>query len=417
MCRRAATLVAGLATGIAPDPHTDTVREGFPRHRRPALRVLVVVGTRPEMIKFLPIFRELAKRSTIELTTVLTSQHTDLIRPLIDLWGIRVDHDLDVMTKGQSLNELAARVIGRMDAVLAEATPDVVLVQGDTTSALGAAMAAWHRRIPVAHLEAGLRTACIDTPFPEEANRRLISCLATLHFAPTQRNVAALLSEGTPSSGVICSGNTIVDAVRLIHGSHIPSPTIARLLEDLAGQRIIVLTTHRRESFGTVLRDRLRTLRRFVQTRPDLHVVFPVHPNPQVSEVATEELGTAKRFHLLPPLDYPDFLHLLGASWAIVSDSGGIQEEAPSLGKPLLILRSETERPEVIECGVARLVGQSVEQFRAALEDLDAPDSWASKIGQTPNPFGKGDSARLVVNALLHWNEQRNVRAPQEMMT
>ena len=366
--------MVGLTSGFAPVRYDGLMRQGLPSGRRPALRVLVVVGTRPELIKFLPIFREVAKRSSIELTTVLTSQHTDLIRPLIDLWDIRVDHDLDVMTKGQSLNELAARIIGRMDAVLAEVAPDVVLVQGDTTSALGASMAAWHRRIPVAHLEAGLRTPSIDTPFPEEANRRLISRLATLHFAPTRRNVAALLDEGTPANEVIWSGNTIVDAVRLIHGSQAPSPTLARLLEDLNGQRLIVLTTHRRESFGTVLRDRLRTLRHFVQSRPDVHVAFPVHPNPQVRDVVTEELGDAARFHLLPPLDYPDFLHLLGASWAIISDSGGVQEEAPSLGKPLLILRADTERPEVIECGIARLVGQSIEQFRAALEDLDRPE-------------------------------------------
>lgn len=408
--------MAGLASEIvAPPQDAIAPHPLMPLRRRPVLRLLVVVGTRPEMIKFLPIFREVAKRSAVELTTVLTSQHTDLIRPLIDLWGVRVDHDLDVMTKGQSLNELAARIIGRMDAVLAEATPDVVLVQGDTTSALGAALAAWHRRIPVAHLEAGLRTPSIDSPFPEEANRRLISRLATLHFAPTQRNVDALLAEGASPNAVIRSGNTIVDAVRLIHGSQAPSPMVARLLADLSGLRLIVLTTHRRESFGAVLRDRLRTLRRFVEARADLHVAFPVHPNPQVRKVVTEELGGADLFHLLPPLDYPDFLHLLAASWAIVSDSGGIQEEAPSLGKPLLILRSDTERPEVVDCGVARLVGQSVEQFRAALEDLDAPESWATKIGQTPNPFGEGDSARRIINALLRWNDQRNVAAAQEM--
>jgi UDP-N-acetylglucosamine 2-epimerase (non-hydrolysing) len=381
---------------------------------RRQLRVLVVFGTRPELIKLLPIFREASRRSSIELVSVMTSQHTDLVRSLVDLWGVPVHYDLDVMTTGQTLNSLAARVIGRMDEVLVEAAPDIVLVQGDTTSALGAAMAAWHRGIPVGHLEAGLRTPHIDSPFPEEANRRLISRIATLNFAPTDRNVAALLAEGVPEASVIRTGNTIVDAVELIRGSHDPSPAIGELLHRLHGQRLLLVTTHRRESFGPVLRDRLRALRRFVDRRPDISLVFPVHPNPQVRDVAEAELAGAARVHLLPPLDYPDFLHLIAASWAIVSDSGGIQEEAPSFGKPLLILRPDTERPEVVECGVARLVGHSLERFEAALEDLDTPDSWATQVHRTANPFGAGDSARRILNALLRWHARRGLPAREE---
>ena len=381
---------------------------------RRKMRVLVVFGTRPELIKLLPIFREASRRSSIELISVMTSQHTDLVRSLVDLWQVPVHFNLDVMTKGQTLNSLAARVIGRMDNVLVEAAPDVVLVQGDTTSALGAAMAAWHRGIPVGHLEAGLRTPHIDSPFPEEANRRLISRIATLNFAPTDRNVAALLAEGLPAASVIRTGNTIVDAVELIRGSHEPSPAIGELLRRLDGQRLLLVTTHRRESFGPILRDRLRSLRRFVERRPDISLVFPVHPNPQVREVAEEELSGAARVHLLSPLDYPDFLHLIAASWAIVSDSGGIQEEAPSFGKPLLILRPDTERPEVVECGVARLVGHSLERFEAALDELDAPDSWATKVHRTTNPFGNGDSARHILNVLLRWHARRGLPAREE---
>lgn len=377
---------------------------------------MVVFGTRPELIKFLPIFREVRKRKSIALTTVMTSQHVDLVRPLVDLWHIRVDHDLDVMTNGQSLNDVAARVIGRIDPVLAEAEPDIVLVQGDTTSAFGAALAAWHRRIPVGHLEAGLRTASIDSPFPEEANRRLISRLATLNFVATERNAKALLAEGVPGKSVIRTGNTVVDAVRLIRGSRPPSPHVAGVLDCLKGRRIILLTTHRRESFGRVLRERLQALRRFVEARPDIGVIFPVHPNPQVVSVAKEELRETSQFHLMAPLDYPDFLHLIAASWAIVSDSGGIQEEAPNFGKPLLILRADTERPEVVECGVARLVGQSVERFEAALNELDQPGSWASQVAQTANPFGEGDSARRIINALLKWRELRQGAVRQERL-
>ena len=385
--------------------------------REPPLRVLLVFGTRPELIKFLPLFREAERRPGIALSAVMTSQHTDLVRPLVDLWRLPVDHDLDVMTSGQSLNDVAARVIGRLDAVLEEVSPDVVIVQGDTTSALGAAMAAWHRRIPVAHVEAGLRTPRIDTPFPEEANRRLISRLATLHFAPTQRNVDALLAEGVPESAVIRTGNTVVDAVAIVRGSQPASPAVAALLDRLDGRRILLLTTHRRESFGPVLRDRLRALRRFVEARPDIEVVFPVHPNPQVRDVAEAELAGARRFHLLPPLEYPDFLHVLASSWAIVSDSGGVQEEAPSFGKPLLILRPDTERPEAVESGVARLVGQSIERLEAELEELDRPGSWASRVSAIPNPFGEGDSAKRIFNALMSWREQRDALSQFERVS
>lgn len=385
--------------------------------REPPLRVLLVFGTRPELIKFLPLFREAERRPGIALSAVMTSQHTDLVRPLVDLWRLPVDHDLDVMTSGQSLNDVAARVIGRLDAVLEDVSPDVVIVQGDTTSALGAAMAAWHRRIPVAHVEAGLRTPRIDTPFPEEANRRLISRLATLHFAPTQRNVDALLAEGVPESAVIRTGNTVVDAVAIVRGSQPASPAVAALLDRLDGRRILLLTTHRRESFGPVLRDRLRALRRFVEARPDIEVVFPVHPNPQVRDVAEAELAGARRFHLLPPLEYPDFLHVLASSWAIVSDSGGVQEEAPSFGKPLLILRPDTERPEAVESGVARLVGQSIERLEAELEELDRPGSWASRVSAIPNPFGEGDSAKRIFNALMSWREQRDALSQFERVS
>jgi UDP-N-acetylglucosamine 2-epimerase (non-hydrolysing) len=397
---------------LAPVP----VRRGRAGQGAP-LKVLLVFGTRPELIKFLPLFREAEKRPSVALSAVMTSQHTDLVRSLVDLWRLPVDYDLDIMTAGQSLNDVAARVIGRLDPVLEEAVPDLVIVQGDTTSALGAAMAAWHRRIPVAHVEAGLRTPRIDLPFPEEANRRLISRIATLHFAPTQRNVDALLAEGVPPGGVIRTGNTVVDAVDLVKGTQPPSADVAALLKRLAGRRILLLTTHRRESFGPVLRERLKAIRRFVEARPDIEVVFPVHPNPQVKNVAAEELGRASRFHLLPPLDYPDFLHMLAASWVIVSDSGGVQEEAPSFGKPLLILRADTERPEAVESGVARLVGQSVERLETELAELDRPGSWAETVAAIPNPFGDGTSAERIFDALMAWRDQRELAAQLERVS
>ncbi len=381
------------------------------------LKLMVVFGTRPELIKLMPVIREAQHRSNVRLTTVMTSQHTDLVRPLVDLWAIPVDHDLDVMTPGQSLNDIVVRVMSRIDRLLDEVAPDVVMVQGDTSTAMAATMAAWHRRIPVAHVEAGLRTHRIDTPFPEEANRRLIGTVARFHFAPTERNAAALQAEGVPEENIHLVGNTIVDAIRLIRDVKPPSMRVEKLLETLKGQRIIVLTTHRRESFGEVLRERLRTLRRYVDERPDVSVVFPVHPNPQVLDVAYEELSGHPRIHLLDPLSYPDFLHCLAASWVILSDSGGIQEEAPTLGKPLLILRPETERPEAVSCGVARIVGQSIERLQAELLELDRPGSWATRISATDNPFGKGDSARRILGVLLKWKAGRAATRPAELVS
>ena len=397
--------------GVVPGTVRRSAGRGAP------FKVMLVFGTRPELIKFLPLFRAAERRPGIALSAVMTSQHTDLVRSLVDLWRLPVEHDLDVMTAGQSLNDVASRVIGRLDPVLEDVAPDMVIVQGDTTSALGAAMAAWHRRIPVAHVEAGLRTPRIDLPFPEEANRRLVSRIATLHFAPTQRNVDALLAEGVPAGAVIRTGNTVVDAVALVRGSQPPSGEVAGLLKRLAGRRMLLLTTHRRESFGPVLRERLKALRRFVEARPDIEVVFPVHPNPQVRDVAAEELGRASRFHLLPPLDYPDFLHLLAASWAIVSDSGGVQEEAPSFGKPLLILRADTERPEAVESGVARLVGQSIERLEAELLELDRPGSWAETVAAIPNPFGDGTSAERIFDAIAAWRDKRDMAAQLERVS
>lgn len=367
------------------------------------LKVMCVFGTRPELIKFLPVLRELRRRRGVTPVTVLTSQHTDLVRPLIDLWQIEVHHDLEAMVHGQSLNSLVSRLLARLDEVLAAEAPDIVLVQGDTASAFAAAMAAFHRRIPVGHIEAGLRSGRRDSPFPEELNRRLVTSLSTLHFAPTARNAATLRAEGVAPDRIILSGNPVVDAVAMVRGRQEPSAPVADLLARLRGGRTILLTTHRRESFGALMRDRLRVLGRFVAERPDVSVIFPVHSNPAVADVARRELAHLTRVHLLPPLDYPDFLHCLAEAWLVVSDSGGVQEEAPSLGKPLLIIRDNTERPEVVEAGVARLVGDSAERLWAELLEAEAPGSWAGRVCPIENPFGQGDSARRIVDAVLRW--------------
>ena len=254
-------------------------------------------------------------------------------------------------------------------------------------------------------IEAGLRSGDRESPFPEEANRRLVTALATLHFAPTRRNAETLRSEGVPDDRIVETGNPVVDAVNLIRGSQPPSPRVRDLLGRVSGQRLIVMTTHRRESFGAVMRERLRVIRRFVEANEDVALIFPVHANPAVAETAARELGGRPRIHLVAPLDYPDFLHAMSSAWLILSDSGGVQEEAPSLGKPLLVMRPDTERPEAIECGVARLVGDRAEALRAALEEAHRPGSWASRVRATANPFGRGDSAARIADAILAWGE------------
>jgi UDP-N-acetylglucosamine 2-epimerase (non-hydrolysing) len=278
------------------------------------------------------------------------------------------------------------------------------LVQGDTTTAIAGALAAFHARIPVAHVEAGLRTGNRYSPFPEEMNRRLITQLADLHFAATPKNVEILLAEGVQKNCIVLTGNPVVDALQHILARSSASPSLSKLLDDIvANKHLIVLTTHRRENFGQVMSSHLKALRRFVERHQDVALVFPVHPNPSVRAVVDAEFTRAERIHCIEPLEYADFLHLLSRAWLVVSDSGGVQEEAPSLGKPLLILRDTTERPEVLDCGVGRLVGHSGERLEEMLEAVLVDKSWFDVVSKTENPFGKGDAGEQIVSAIAQF--------------
>lgn len=368
----------------------------FPR--RPAVTVLTVFGTRPEVIKLAPVLRQLDLYPAEFRSVVVSSgQHTDLLAPFVKLFGLKVDRDLKVMRAGQPLNLLLARILTELDGVLENVRPGLILVQGDTTTALAGALAGFHRGIPVGHVEAGLRTGDPLTPFPEETNRRLISRLAALHFAATPRNRAALIREGVPEGRVFVTGNTVVDALQYMGTVLTPSDRVTSLLDSLAGKRIVTLTTHRRESFGDTLAGNLRVLREFVASQPDVVLVFPVHPNPTVRAAARELLGDADRVLLTDPLDYPDFIALLSASWLIVSDSGGVQEEAPSLGRPLIVLREQTERPEAVEAGFAKLAG-TPERLAELLADANADPAPRRRAGR--NPFGDGDAGQQIVQAV-----------------
>jgi UDP-N-acetylglucosamine 2-epimerase (non-hydrolysing) len=364
------------------------------------VKVLTLFGTRPEVIKLAPVIRELESRPD-QFTTlnVSSSQHTDLLHPLVRDLGLRIDHDLKVMQPNQTLSSLAARVLTALDPVLIETRPDLVLVQGDTTTAFAGAMGAFHRHVPVGHVEAGLRSGNRVSPFPEEMNRRLISRIATIHFPATSDNQATLIAEGTDPASVHLTGNTVVDALlHMVHRAK-PSEATQELLARTQGLDVVLLTTHRRESFGEKMADNLKVLRRFIAAHPDKTLVFPTHPNPAVSGPAREILGGCERIHLIGPLDYQQFVFMMSRAWIIVSDSGGVQEEAPTLGKALLVLRENTERSEAIDAGCARLVGTPA-LLADALDEACRPGSWIHAVESIPNPFGDGSASRRIADAI-----------------
>ncbi len=375
-------------------------------------KVLVLFGTRPEAIKLAPVIHEL-RRQGIETLVISSSQHKKLLLPFLKTLNVDVDIDLSVMKRNQSPNEVCAKVIAGLDKILAAQKPDMIIVQGDTTTTLAGAMAGFNRRIPVGHVEAGLRSGNLMSPFPEEMNRRLVSQVAAFHFAATEENRRNLLSEDVPQEKIFVTGNTVVDSLQKMLKDLKPSREIDELIKRTEGKKRLLVTTHRRESFGEKLTDNLRTIGDFVDRHDDVCVFFPVHPNPNVKAIAREILGRRERVHLLDPLDYPDFLALMRSAWLIVSDSGGVQEEAPSMGKPLLILRENTERPEAVTAGVARLVGDG--SFKTILENTYAVNTWIDSVQKIANPFGDGRSAERIVKIIAEkLTSARDIHAERE---
>jgi len=369
-------------------------------------KVLTLFGTRPEVIKLAPVIRQLESRGEMFQTLNVTSaQHQSLLYPFVSLFDIRVDYDLHVMEPNQTPSQVCSRVLSSLDPILVKEKPDLILIQGDTTTAMAGALAGFHRHIPVGHVEAGLRSGNLHSPFPEEMNRRLITRLATYHFAATLGNRDTLLSEGVNRKSVFVTGNPVVDSLKAILKGTSISPSIEPVLDATAGLKRVILTTHRRESFGELMAENLRVLRSFVENHSDIALIFPVHPNPAVVAPTNDILSGCPRIHLLEPLNYHDFILLLSRAWLIVSDSGGVQEEAPTLGKPLLVLRENTERLEGVKLGFARLVGGCPGRLVMMLEEVLKDGDWANEIRKLENPFGRGDSgkriAQIVVD-LLH---------------
>ncbi|MBS1797352.1 MAG: UDP-N-acetylglucosamine 2-epimerase (non-hydrolyzing) [Acidobacteria bacterium] len=363
------------------------------------LKIMVLFGTRPEAIKLAPIIHEL-RQKFFQTIVVSSSQHKELLKPFLKMLDIETDFDLRIMRKNQTPNEVCSKILAKLDKILAEEKPDLILVQGDTTTTLAGALAGFNRQVAVGHVEAGLRSGNLYSPFPEELNRRLVSQIANLHFAATERNRRNLLAEDIPTEKIFVTGNTVVDTLHYILKTLTPSHRIAELVESTEGLKRILLTTHRRESFGERMSENLKVLREFVEKRNDVCLFFPVHPNPNVQEATNEILAGAERIFLLEPLNYKEFIALMKNAWLIVSDSGGVQEEAPSLGKPLFVLRENTERPEAIRAGVAKLVGGNPQTLAKMLEENYTIDTWIKSVSEVSNPFGDGRAARRIVKII-----------------
>jgi UDP-N-acetylglucosamine 2-epimerase len=371
---------------------------------------LVVFGTRPEAIKLAPVIAELQSRSGEFHTHIcVTAQHRQMLDQVLGWFGITPDIDLDLMQADQSLCYLASKVISGISEVLDRVRADVVLVQGDTTSTMAAALAAGYRGVPVGHVEAGLRTYDMRNPFPEELNRRVASVAATYHFAPTERAARALLEERTPSGNIYITGNTVIDALAMT----LSRPVHVELPCDGKG-RVVLVTAHRRESFGGPFESICSALRRLAERNPDVQIVYPVHLNPNVREPVNRILAGHPRIHLLEPLRYEQFVHLMARAYLILTDSGGIQEEAPFLGKPTLVMRETTERPEAIEAGTARLVGTAETSIVEWCERLLEDRSEYERMTKAGSPFGDGKASRRIVDVLLGKDQVDSFRQ-QEM--
>ncbi len=367
------------------------------------LRALLVFGTRPEAIKLAPVVeacREWPER--IEPIVCLTGQHREMLRQMVDYFHIKVDHELAVMQADQSLSSLTARCLDALDKVMCRRRPHCVVVQGDTTTAMSAALVAFYHRLPVVHVEAGLRTDRLDAPWPEEFNRRVVDMLAALYCAPTERAAERLRAEGVPPEAVRVTGNTVVDALlQTLQRERARDLLWRQKHAALSRDQMVLVTGHRRENFGRGMENICRAIRALAERFPDCDFVYPVHLNPRVREPVFRLLGNLENVHLLPPVDYPEFVWLMDRAVLILTDSGGVQEEAPSLGKPVLVMRETTERPEAVEAGLARLVGTSAERIVAEAASLLARPPARHAEQTTINLYGDGQAAKRIVQWML----------------
>ena len=377
------------------------------------LKVMTIFGTRPEAIKMAPVVLELQKYpDQIQPIVTVTAQHREMLDQVLQLFRIQPDYDLDIMSPSQTLFDITSRALTGLNQVLAQAKPDLVLVHGDTTTTFVGALAAFYHQIPVGHVEAGLRTGDKYSPYPEEMNRKLAGVLTDLHFAPTATARQNLLQENVETGSVFVTGNTVIDALLATVKPEFRFADELLTSLDFVGRRVILVTTHRRENLGEPMRHVYQALKRIVTEFADVEVVFPVHRNPKVREVVESVLGHLPRVHLTDPLDYEPFVNLMARSTLILTDSGGIQEEAPSLGKPVLVLRDTTERPEAIAAGTVRLIGTAEETVYAETKALLSDPAQYRAMSEAANPYGDGKASYRIVQMIL-WRQGMKSTLPE----
>lgn len=370
------------------------------------MHIMTIYGTRPEAIKVAPVIKALDEAEDMTSTVVVTGQHREMLDQVNTLFGIEPDHDLNIMSAGQTLNEIVSKVMTGVDAILAEEKPDAVIVQGDTSTVMGAAVAAFNREVPVIHLEAGLRSGDIRSPFPEEANRKLTGQITDLHLAPTDISRSNLVRDNLDQGGIVVTGNTVIDA--LLHTSQLDTPFTDERLEALRERKgsddgqgpVLLVTAHRRENLGSKMQDIGHAVADLARRYPELTVVLPIHRNPKVREAVLPPLEGLENVIVIEPLTYAEFTKALGLATIVLTDSGGVQEEAPSLGKPVLVMRENTERPEAVTAGTVKLVGTA---RRRLVEEvsllLDSPEAYAA-MANAVNPYGDGQAAGRTIEAI-----------------
>jgi UDP-N-acetylglucosamine 2-epimerase len=370
------------------------------------LKMLIVFGTRPEAIKLAPVILEAKKRAWSKPVVCVTAQHREMLDQMLRVFGIRPEADLGVMIRGQDLHSTTAKILTRLKKIIVQTRPHLVVVQGDTTTTFAASLAASYEGIPVAHIEAGLRTWRKNQPFPEEINRKLADSLADFHFAATDENRRNLIREGMSADRIFVVGNTVVDAFRHILRENRKRKQFPGLPRVDSKKRLIVVTAHRRESFGEPLKNVCEALKRIILLNSDVEIVYPVHLNPNVFRTVHGLLGGSERIHLLPPLDYFDFVELLRRSCLILTDSGGIQEEAPSLKKPVVMLREVTERPEGVRAGFVRIAGTEIDSIVSHTQEFLNDGAVHSRLKKIPNPYGDGRSAQRILSIIGRYHAE-----------
>ena len=365
------------------------------------LKVMVVFGTRPEAIKMAPLVLELQKHSdSIETITVVTAQHRQMLDQVLETFSIEPHYDLDIMGKNQSLLDITGKILEKFDPVVKQELPDIILVHGDTTTTFAASLVAFYNQVRIGHVEAGLRTFDKYSPFPEEMNRQMTDSLADLYFAPTSESKENLLKENHPESAIVITGNTAIDALKLTVKSDYYHKVLDQLDPD---KKLVLVTMHRRENQGQPMRNVFAALREMVDLHQEIEVVYPVHLSPAVQEAANDILAGHDRIHLIEPLDVLDFHNLASRSYFIMTDSGGVQEEAPSLGKPVLVLRDTTERPEGVRAGTLKLVGTDPVCVKEAITELLTDETVYRQMSQAPNPYGDGNASERIVQTIKHY--------------